>query len=188
MRITDEVKQVCKELALRVPCKPEQVLVLGCSTSEVAGKRIGTAANLAIAQAIWEGVLPFVREKGLYLACQCCEHLNRALVVERKAMEQYGWEEVTVFPVPEAGGSFAYQAMQNLPEAVVVEKIEGDIGVDIGDTFLGMHLKPVAVPLRLSLTKIGQAHLTLAYTRPKLIGGERASYQRPKGREENGLY
>jgi uncharacterized protein (TIGR01440 family) len=175
-KLTQDISTALRELLEAAQLKKEQILVVGCSTSEVAGKKIGTASSLEIAQALMEGIYPLVREKGLYLAVQCCEHLNRALVVEEACMEKYGLEQVTVYPVQGAGGSLAYTAMKTYVNPVVVEKIQGHAGLDIGDTFIGMHLKPVAVPFRGSLKAIGEAHLTMARTRPKLIGGERARY------------
>lgn len=156
--------------------KRGQVLVIGCSTSEVAGARIGTAGSEAVARAILEPLWEATQAHGLYLACQCCEHLNRALVVSAEAAERYGWEPVSVVPVPKAGGAFASRAMHHLPDAVVVEEIQAHAGLDIGSTLIGMHLRRVAVPVRLSQDMIGHARLTAARTRPKLIGGERAVY------------
>jgi len=158
--------------------KGGQVLVVGCSTSEVAGERIGSAGSMEIAAAIFSGIMPQLQERGIYLAVQCCEHLNRALVVEREAQEKYGWEEVSVVPHQKAGGSLATVTFEKLTKPVLVEEIKAHAGMDIGDTFIGMHLKKVAVPVRLEIKSIGQAHLTLARTRPKLIGGERAKYCR----------
>ncbi|MGI6145649.1 MAG: TIGR01440 family protein [Clostridia bacterium] len=175
-QITQDVGKALKELLAVASLKKQQILVVGCSTSEVAGQKIGTASNLDIAKAILAGIYPLILENGLYLAVQCCEHLNRALVIEAEAIEKYNLEQVTVYPVEKAGGSLAYQTMQTLQNPVVVEKIQGHAGMDIGDTFIGMHLKPVVVPVRSSLLTIGQAHLTMARTRPKLIGGERACY------------
>lgn len=154
-----------------------QVLVVGCSTSEVAGARIGTAGSDAVAQAILEPLWEVTQERGIYLACQCCEHLNRALVVQQEAAERYNWEQVSVVPVPKAGGAFAARAMRHMPCAVVVEEIRAHAGIDIGSTLIGMHLRRVAVPVRLALDTIGNARLTAARTRPKLIGGERAVYR-----------
>lgn len=153
------------------------VLVVGCSTSEVAGARIGTAGSEAVAEAILEPLWEVTQQRGIYLACQCCEHLNRALVVSQEAAERYNWEQVSVIPVPKAGGAFAARAMRHMPGAVVVEEIRAHAGLDIGSTLIGMHLKRVAVPVRLSLDTIGNARLTAARTRPKLIGGERAVYR-----------
>ncbi|MDD4666060.1 MAG: TIGR01440 family protein [Clostridia bacterium] len=175
-KITQDVRKVLQELLEVAALKEKQILVVGCSTSEVGGQKIGTASSLEVAAALWAGIYPLIQEEKLYLAVQCCEHLNRALVIEAEAMEKYNLEQVSVYPVQKAGGSLAYQAMQTLQRPVVVEKIQGHAGIDIGDTFIGMHLKPVVVPVRSSLTTIGQAHLTMARTRFKLIGGERACY------------
>ncbi|MCR4440666.1 MAG: TIGR01440 family protein [Peptococcaceae bacterium] len=176
-KITAEVRQALEELLEAARLKKEDILVVGCSTSEIAGKKIGTSSNLDVAAAVMKGLYPACRERGLFLAVQCCEHLNRALVVEKRCLDRYSLEEVTVYPVQGAGGSLAYQAMKTFEEPVVVENIRAHAGLDIGDTFIGMHLKPVAVPVRGSLKAIGMAHLTMARTRPKLIGGERARYQ-----------
>lgn len=156
--------------------KEGQVFIVGCSTSEVAGERIGSAGSMEIAEAIFSGLMPQLRDRGIYLAVQCCEHLNRALLVEQEAQEKYGWEEVTVVPHQKAGGSLATFTYGKLRKPVLVEEIKAHAGMDIGDTFIGMHLKKVAVPVRLDIKSIGHAHLTLARTRPKLIGGERAKY------------
>jgi uncharacterized protein (TIGR01440 family) len=157
--------------------RPGQVLVVGCSTSEIAGARIGTTGSEEIAAAVFEPLYEVTQKRGLYLACQCCEHLNRALVVPEEAAERYGWEQVTVVPVPKAGGAFAAHAFRHMPHAVVVEEIRAHLGLDIGSTLIGMHLHRVAVPVRLSVDMIGHARLTAARTRPKLIGGERAVYR-----------
>ncbi|HEY8347495.1 MAG TPA: TIGR01440 family protein [Symbiobacteriaceae bacterium] len=167
-----------QELLTAADLKPGQVLVVGCSTSEVAGHRIGTAGSEAIAQAIFEPLWEATQARGVWLACQCCEHLNRALVVPAAAAERYGWEEVTVVPVARAGGAFAAHAFRAMPDAVVVEEIRAHAGLDIGDTLIGMHLRRVAVPVRLQANQVGSARVTAARTRPKLIGGERAVYRR----------
>lgn len=175
-KITIDAREAVTELLKVADLKKRQIMVVGCSTSEVGGRKIGTQSSLEIAQAIMEGIYNLVLEQEIYLAFQCCEHLNRALVVEERCMEEYKLDQVMVYPVQGAGGSLANLAMNTLANPVVVEKIQGHAGIDIGDTFIGMHLKPVLVPVRSSITKIGQAHLTLARTRPKLIGGERACY------------
>ena len=128
------------------------------------------------AAAVLAGVLPPLQEQGVYLAAQCCEHLNRAIIIEREAAEKYGWEEVCVVPRPHAGGSWATTCWKKFREPVAVEEIRAHAGIDIGGTLIGMHLKRVAVPVRLSLSKIGEANILCARTRPKLIGGERAKY------------
>lgn len=153
------------------------LLVVGCSTSEVAGQHIGTAGTTDIAKQIFTAIKSFQSETNVQLAFQCCEHLNRALVVERETARQLSLEQVAVIPVPRAGGSMASYAYNHLQEPVIVEHIKADAGIDIGDTFIGMHLKHVAVPVRSAVKEIGNAHLTMAMTRPKLIGGSRAVYE-----------
>ncbi len=156
--------------------KPGQILVLGCSTSEVQGKRIGSTGNTDVAVAILDGVDEALEGTGILLAVQCCEHLNRCLVVERGTQEKYNLTEVTVLPVPHAGGAAAATALRRFSDPVVVESIQAHAGLDIGDTLIGMHLRPVAVPVRLAIRSVGDAHLTLARTRPRLVGGKRAVY------------
>jgi uncharacterized protein (TIGR01440 family) len=175
--VRSQVARATAELFQAAEMKQGQVLVVGCSTSEVAGSRIGTAGSEAVAEAILEPLWTLTQSHGVYLACQCCEHLNRALVVQEEAAERYGWEQVTVVPVPKAGGAFAARAMRHMPGAVVVEEIQAHAGLDIGSTLIGMHLRRVAVPVRLSFDMIGHARLTAARTRPKLVGGERAVYR-----------
>lgn len=154
------------------------IIVIGCSTSRVMGYHMGQHSTEDVAKAIMDTVLPLVRERGLFLACQCCEHLNRALVVERECMEKYDLVEVSVKPQLHAGGAWSVQAMQRFSSPVVVEDIRARAraGVDIGGVFIGMHMRPVVVPIHNENTKIGCANVTMARTRPKLIGGERAKY------------
>ncbi len=151
-------------------------VVVGCSSSEAAGKRIGSFSSPEIARAIFDGLYPVVRERGLYLAAQCCEHLNRALIVEREAAQLYRLEIVNVVPQPKAGGSFATAAYESFTDPVAVEELQAVCGMDIGNTLIGMHLARVAVPVRLEIRRIGEAALVCARTRPKFIGGERAPY------------
>lgn len=167
------VVELCESAGLAVG----NILVVGCSTSEVSGARMGTAGSDAVAEAVLEPLWRVTQERGIYLACQCCEHLNRALVLQRQAAERYHFEEVMVVPIPKAGGAFAARALRQLPDPVVVEEIRAHAGLDIGSTLIGMHLRRVAVPVRLSLNMVGHARLTAARTRPKLIGGERAVYR-----------
>jgi uncharacterized protein (TIGR01440 family) len=174
--IKRQTRQVIDDLQAKAGLDEEQILVIGCSSSEVIGQRIGTAGSLEAAQAIVEAVLAAREQYGFQVAFQCCEHLNRALVVERRTMKQFGLEEVTVIPVPTAGGATAATAYKHLEQPVMVERIQAHAGIDIGDTLIGMHLRPVAVPFRPSVRSIGDAHVTAAYTRPKLIGGARAIY------------
>jgi len=174
--LTSDTADALRGLLAVAGLRPHDIVVVGCSTSEVAGHRIGSASSAEIAEAIMDGLLPIIRESQLYLAVQCCEHLNRALVVERECADRYGLELVTVIPHLKAGGALSAAAMKEYSDPVVVESISAHAGMDIGDTFIGMHLRRVAVPVRLDITRIGDAHLTMARTRPKLIGGERALY------------
>jgi uncharacterized protein (TIGR01440 family) len=174
---TQQVWEAVDSLLSVADLKPGQIVVVGCSTSEVIGKKIGTATNIDVAKAIIAGILPLLNKRGIFLAVQCCEHLNRALVVEEECAEKYGLEIVNVVPHEKAGGALATVAMDMFAKPVVVESILAHAGLDIGDTLIGMHLKRVAVPVRTDIKNIGKAHLTMARTRPKLIGGERARYR-----------
>ena len=175
-RLAAAVTKAAEELITAAQPKPGRIFVLGCSTSEVLGSKIGTARSPETAEAIIKALLDVTRAHGLFLAVQCCEHLNRALVVEEEAMETFGLTQVTVHPVPEAGGSAASRAYELFDRPVVVESVSADLGMDIGQTLIGMHLKRVAVPVRLQVKTVGAAILTAARTRPPLIGGERAKY------------
>lgn len=152
------------------------ILVVGCSTSEVCGARIGSESRPEVAEKVFGGIYTACREHGVWLAAQCCEHLNRALIIEKQAARERGYEAVNVVPVPKAGGSFATMAYGNFERPVAVEHIRAEAGLDIGDTLIGMHMKDVAVPVRLSLAQIGEAHLVAARTRAKYVGGGRAQY------------
>jgi len=176
--IERQVREVVEEVAGLAALTAGQILVVGCSTSEVIGKQIGKAGSQEVAAALYRGIHSVKERIGFDVAFQCCEHLNRALVIKRSVMERHGWTEVSVVPVPSAGGSMGAHAFSQLEDAVVVEHIQAHAGIDIGDTFIGMHLKHVAVPIRPALRQIGEAHLTAARTRPKLIGGARAVYER----------
>ena len=156
--------------------KAGDLLVIGCSSSEIAGGKIGKNSSLESAEAVFEAIYPILREKGIYLAAQCCEHLNRAVIIEEDCAKARGYEIVTVIPQPKAGGSFATTAYRNFKNPVAVEEIRAEAGIDIGGTLIGMHLKRVAVPVRLSVNKIGEANIICARTRPKFIGGCRAVY------------
>ncbi len=176
----DEIKNqaylAVKELVEISGIKRGEILVIGCSSSEITGGTIGKNSSLEAAQAVFDGIYPFFCEKGIYLAAQCCEHLNRALIIERAAAEKFGYDEVSVIPQPKAGGSFATCCYKGFGSPVAVEHIKASAGMDIGGTLIGMHLKDVAVPVRLSTDRIGKALLLCARTRPKYIGGERAIY------------
>ena len=174
--IRQEARAVAEELITTAQMKPGQILVVGCSSSEIHNSKLGTDSSQEIGQAVFEALYACTKEHGLYLAAQCCEHLNRAIIIEREAAEKYGWEEVCVVPRPHAGGSWATTCWKNFRDPVAVEEIRAHAGIDIGGTLIGMHLRRVAVPVRLSLSKIGEANILCARTRPKLIGGERAKY------------
>lgn len=175
--ITRQARQVMAELLEQANLQPGMVLVVGCSSSEMVGRRIGQGSSMDAAKSAFAGVYPLLQEHGIDLAVQCCEHLNRALVVERDLALRRGWEIVNAIPQPHAGGSFAVTAWENFKNPVLAESIVADAGLDIGGTLIGMHLRRVAVPVRLSLNKIGEADILCARTRPKYIGGQRAVYQ-----------
>ncbi len=165
------------ELVEKAELKSGDVAVIGCSTSEVIGEKIGTSGTLDVAKEIFNGLNSVFAEKGIFLAAQCCEHLNRAIIIEKEKADALGLEQVCVVPHPRAGGSFATAAWHTMKNPVAVEEIKADAGIDIGTTLIGMHLKRVAVPLRLESNTIGEAKLSAAKTRPKYIGGERAKYE-----------
>lgn len=173
-RIYQQTKAVMEELGQKARLKAGNIVVVGCSTSEVLGSRIGSNSSPETAKQIFEALREYARIHGVYLAVQCCEHLNRAIVTERAAVP--GAEIVNAVPQPKAGGSLAAQAYAGFADPVVVEEIRADAGIDIGLTLIGMHLKKVAVPLRLENNRIGEATVAAARTRPKFIGGSRAVY------------
>ena len=175
--IKKQAKQAVTELIEISGIKSGDILVIGCSSSEIMGGDIGKASSMDAAKAVFDGIYPILKGKGIYLAAQCCEHLNRAIIIEQAAAEKFNLEIVNVMPQPKAGGSFATTAWQNMEHPVAVEHIKASAGLDIGNTLIGMHLKEVAVPIRLSINKIGKAPIVCARTRPKFIGGERAHYQ-----------
>ena len=174
--ITAQARQAVEELLAQANLRKGNVFVVGCSSSEIVGGHIGHDSSMEAAAAVYAGIAPVLQERGIWLAAQCCEHLNRALILEREAAEAYGWEEVCVVPRPHAGGSWATTCWKHMEHPVAVEAIRAHAGMDIGGTLIGMHLRAVAVPVRLSLDHIGHAILLCARTRPKLIGGERAKY------------
>lgn len=175
-QIKTETEKAVRELLERTALKKGSIVVVGCSSSEILGEHIGKGSSPETGAAVAETILNVLNESGIYLAAQCCEHLNRALVVERAAAEKYMLEEVCVRPMPKAGGSFATAVYDHMDDPVMVEHVKAHAGIDIGCTLIGMHLKDVAVPLRLSVKTIGNALVSAAYTRPKLIGGVRAHY------------
>jgi uncharacterized protein (TIGR01440 family) len=176
-----ELETILFEFQSQASLKPGQLVVVGCSTSEVIGEKIGTAGTSEVAEMIFRQLSVFAEDTGVALAFQCCEHLNRALVIESREALKRGLEEVSVVPVRTAGGAMATYAFEKFSEAVVVEFLKADAGIDIGQTFIGMHLKHVAVPIRVTQKTIGHTHVTLAKTRPKLIGGARAVYEKTAG-------
>lgn len=176
----EQVREVitCAARQLIELAQPEQqdIFVLGCSTSEIVGHKIGSASNGDIAAEVVDPLLDITRDAGLYLAVQCCEHLNRVLVVARQACKEYRLTRVVTIPHRGAGGACAERAYRLMDDVVLVESLQGHLGLDIGSTLIGMHLRPVVVPVRLGVDAVGSTHLVAARTRPKLIGGARAKY------------
>ena len=175
-QIKEQAERAVRELLEVSKLQPGDLLGIGCSSSEIMGERIGKGSSMEAAQAVYEGIAPVLEEKGILLAVQCCEHLNRALIVERSTAEKFGYEPVNVRPWAHAGGSFATTVWEHMEQPAAVEHVRAHAGMDIGDTLIGMHLREVAVPVRLSIRKIGAASLVCARTRPKFVGGERARY------------
>ena len=175
-KLTAQARQAAEELLQAAHLETGDIFVVGCSSSEIMGGRIGKDSSMVAAAAVLAGVLPPLQEQGVYLAAQCCEHLNRAVVLERAAAEKYGYEPVCAVPWLHGGGSFAMAAYYGLEDAVTVERVQAHAGIDIGDVLIGMQLKAVAVPVRVSQKTIGDAHVVCARTRPKYIGGERTHY------------
>ena len=175
-QIKEQAENALRELLEAARLQAGDLLVIGCSSSEIMGERIGKGSSMEAAQAVYAGIAPILEQQGILLAAQCCEHLNRALIVEQSTAEKFGYEPVNVRPWAHAGGSFATTVWEHMEHPVAVEHIRAHAGMDIGDTLIGMHLREVAVPVRLSVKKIGKASLVCARTRPKFIGGERARY------------
>ncbi len=171
-----EAKTAARDIIREAGLKRNQILVVGCSTSEITGNKIGTQSVPEVATDVCKAIKDELDKEGIFLAAQCCEHLNRAIIIEREVAESRGWDVVNVVPQPKAGGSFATAAYKLFSDPVAVEAVKADAGLDIGQTLIGMHMKAVAVPVRLSVTKIGDAILTAARVRPKFIGGCRAVY------------
>ena len=175
-QITAQAQQAAIELLEAAHLETGDLFVVGCSSSEIIGGLIGKQSSMEAAQAVLEGIRPVLQAQGVSLAAQCCEHLNRAIVVERAVARERGYEIVAAVPQPHAGGSWATCCWQAFTDPVLVEEVRAEAGMDIGGTLIGMHLRRVAVPVRLSLDHIGQAVLLCARTRPKFIGGARAVY------------
>ncbi|MDO4617587.1 MAG: TIGR01440 family protein [Lachnospiraceae bacterium] len=181
MNLYEESYAAAVELLKIAKVEPGDLLIVGCSTSEVAGSMIGSASRPELAEDVFMGIWTAAKEAGVYLAAQCCEHLNRAVIIEKELARKRGLDIVNVIPQPKAGGSFATKAYEHFHQPVAVEHIKAEAGMDVGDTLIGMHMKEVAVPVRLSVDRIGEAHLVCARTRPKYIGGERAHYDADLG-------
>lgn len=175
--IAEEAYRAAKEILEEAGLEEGALFVVGCSTSEVGGASIGTFSSPDLAEMVFGGIYQATQEADVYLAAQCCEHLNRALILEKEAAVRFGYEIVSVVPQPKAGGSFATAAYKAFEHPVAVEHIKADAGMDIGNTLIGMHLKDVAVPVRIRTKEIGDAHVVCARTRPKYIGGPRAVYE-----------
>ena len=175
--IKDQATAAARELCDVAGLKKGDIFVVGCSSSEVVGKHIGKFSAFEAARAVFEGIYPVLCERGIFLAAQCYEHLNRALIIEAECAEKYGYDQVSVKPQPKAGGSFATLSYSQMTSPVAVESIKAHAGIDIGGTLIGMHLRAVAVPVRLEIRKIGEAPILCARTRPKYIGGPRAIYE-----------
>ena len=174
--IEEQARAAVTELLDTAHLQSGEIVVVGCSSSEICWKKIGSASSVETANAVFGAIYPVLKERGIYLAAQCCEHLNRAIILEKAAADKYMLPIVNAVPQPKAGGSFATAAYRAFEHPVAVEYIQAHAGMDIGDTLIGMHLRPVAVPVRLSVKQVGQAHLVCARTRPRYIGGERAHY------------
>lgn len=174
--LTAQARRATEELLQKAHLETGDLFVVGCSSSEIMGGQIGHDSSMEAAAAVLAGVLPPLQEQGVYLAAQCCEHLNRAIVLEREAARAYGCQIVAAIPQPHAGGSWATSCWRAFRDPVLVEEVRAAAGMDIGGTLIGMHLRRVAVPVRLSLDHIGQAILLCARTRPPFIGGARAVY------------
>ena len=175
-KVIEETEKVVRELLAEARLEKENILVVGCSSSEIDAHQIGSFSSKEIGEAVFNTINKVTKEQGLYLATQCCEHLNRALIVEKECAEKYNLEIVNVVPRLKAGGSFSTAAYEGFNNPVAVEKIQAHAGIDIGDTLIGMHLRAVAVPVRIGQKRIGDANVVCARTRYKYIGGARASY------------
>ena len=180
--LTAQARKATEELLEAAHLETGDIFVVGCSSSEIRGGRIGHDSSMEVAAAVLAGVLPPLQEQGVYLAAQCCEHLNRSIVIEREVAKQYGCQIVAAIPQPHAGGSWATNCWRTFKDPVLVEEVKAAAGMDIGGTLIGMHLRRVAVPVRLSMDHIGEAILLCARTRPPFIGGSRAVYSDPEVR------
>lgn len=174
--IAAQSRQAVTELLEVARLEKDDIFVVGCSSSEIIGSKLGTNSSVEVANTVFDTIYEVVKANGLYLATQCCEHLNRALIIEKECAKLYGYDIVNVVPQPKAGGSLSTRAYERFKHPVAVQEIKASAGIDIGDVLIGMHLKRTAVPVRISINQIGQAHLVCARTRPPFIGGVRAKY------------
>ncbi|SEU13490.1 TIGR01440 family protein [Paenibacillus sp. NFR01] len=179
-KLAEQTAAIVRELADAAKLGPGKVLVVGASTSEVAGVHIGKGGALEVAEQLLAGIREVAEERGFHPVFQCCEHLNRSLVMERSLLEALGLTEVSAVPIPGAGGSMATAAYRSMADPVLAETVAAHAGIDIGETLIGMHLRRVAVPFRPSQRYVGQARVNAAYSRPPLVGGERAVYRAPE--------
>lgn len=175
--ISEQTEHLLRQFLKNHPQEENSIFVTGCSSSQILGEKIGKFSSKEIGISVFTALKKVCDENKIFLACQCCEHLNRALVIEEKCARLYGYEKVLVVPHIHAGGSFATAAYQNFNKPVIVEHIKASAGFDIGSTLIGMHLKDVVVPVHFENPFIGKALTVAAYSRPKLIGGERARYE-----------
>lgn len=175
-RIKEDAEKAVTELLEAAGLEKGDIFIVGCSSSEIIGSNPGSKSSPEIAQAAFDGIYPILKQKGIYIAAQCCEHLNRAIVIEKSAAKDYRLEIVNVIPQPKAGGSFATCTYNALETPVVVDTVQANAGIDIGGVLIGMHLKRTAVPVPLKNNTIGQARIIAARTRPRFVGGERAVY------------
>lgn len=175
--IITDVETSVRELLAAVNPAENSIFILGGSTSEIQGKKIGSATDVNLGEKIIKKIINVLDQHNIYLAVQGCEHINRALVIEKECQLNYNFPEVNVVPHRLAGGAFATAAYNEFIDPITIESINGDLGLDIGDSLIGMHFKNIVVPVRLSLKKIGKAHLTAAQTRLKMVGGYRAKYR-----------
>ena len=181
-QIVCDTATATEELIKAAGLRAGQILVVGCSSSEMVGQRIGKGSSMEAAGALVDTLMPILSKYGIFLAAQCCEHLNRSIVIEREAAKANGYQIVSAIPQPHAGGSWATNCWQRFNDPVLVEEVRAAAGMDIGGTLIGMHLRRVAVPVRLSMDHIGQAILLCARTRPPFIGGSRAVYSQEEVR------
>ena len=174
--IKKEINIAVNEIIEKSKIESGDVFVVGCSSSEILGDKIGTNSNVDLGKIVFEEIYNVLKERNIYLAAQCCEHLNRSLIVEKECAKEYGFPMVNVIPQPKAGGSFATAAYHGFKKPCAVENVSAKAGLDIGGTLIGMHIVPVVVPLRISIKKIGEANIICARSRLKFVGGQRAIY------------